>query len=104
MSGWQNSRRRQELPPNWDALRKRILGRDDHSCQWDLGGGQKCGREAREVDHIRRGSDHSESNLRALCHWHHLRKSGGEGAQATAAQRRVNAQKFRRTEEHPGLL
>ncbi|AFV51322.1 hypothetical protein FDG66_gp02 [Streptomyces phage phiCAM] len=43
-------------------------------------------------------------NLRALCSWHHGQKSGAEGAAAKAANWRRQNQKFRRSEDHPGLL
>lgn len=104
MSGWRGSKRRSELPADWQALRRRILRRDNHQCQWEYETKQKCLGEAREVDHIRRGGDHNEANLRALCSYHHQKKSSSEGNQVTAAQRRVIKTKFRRTEGHPGLL
>lgn len=105
MPGWKGSARRSELPADWSKIRKRIIRRDQGMCQWDLGHGQKCLRtDEPEVDHIKRGSDHSDSNLRTLCHWHHLRKSGSEGNEVTAAQRRVIKTKFRRSEQHPGVL
>ncbi|MEU7570315.1 hypothetical protein [Micromonospora sp. NPDC049240] len=57
-----------------------------------------------DVDHIIPGNDHSRSNLRALCEWHHDKKSGAEGAAARAAAIRRTSKKFKRTETHPGLL
>lgn len=104
MSGWQNSGRRDRLPPDWAKLRKRVLRRDGWMCQWKLEDGRKCLRDANEVDHRRPGDDHSEANLRALCTWHHARKSAGEGARASAAKRKAIDMRFVRTEEHPGLL
>ncbi|MCY0933643.1 hypothetical protein [Streptomyces sp. H34-S4] len=56
------------------------------------------------MDHIEPGDDHSLSNLRSLCSWHHKQKSSREGAAAYAAKRRAIQKKFRRTEQHPGLL
>lgn len=59
---------------------------------------------ATDVDHIRPGDDHSYANLRALCSWHHQKKSSSEGGEAKAfAQRRI-AKRFLRVEQHPGLL
>lgn len=104
MPGWQSSNRRNELPPDWQAIRKRILRRDDNACQWVIEGHGPCLRPANEVDHRQRGSDHSDANLRALCSWHHQRKSSSEGAAVTAAQRRVIKRKFRRDERHPGSM
>ncbi|WP_280837834.1 hypothetical protein [Micromonospora sp. A200] len=66
--------------------------------------GERCKEAAVEVDHIRAGDDHSDDNLRAICEWHHGKKSGGEGGAALAAKRRQIDKRFRRTEEHPGLL
>lgn len=104
MSAWQNSTRRDRLPPDWERTRKRIGKRDDWSCQWRMADGFLCGREAREVDHIKAGDDHSDRNLQCLCAWHHHKKSGGEGARAVAVKRKAIRQKYVRSEEHPGLL
>jgi 5-methylcytosine-specific restriction enzyme A len=60
--------------------------------------------DATDVDHIRPGDDHSESNLRSLCGFHHQKKSSHEGGAAMAAKRRDIEKKFRRQEAHPGLL
>ncbi|MET8111195.1 hypothetical protein [Streptomyces prasinus] len=43
-------------------------------------------------------------NLRSLCSYHHQAKSSREGAAATHAKRRRIAKRFKRTEQHPGLL
>jgi hypothetical protein len=56
------------------------------------------------VDHIRPGDDHSLSNLRSLCSYHHRIKSSQEGAAAKAAKQRAMNKRFRRDEQHPGLL
>jgi len=49
------------------------------------------------VDHIKPGNDHSNANLRAMCYWHHRRKSSTEGNQA-----RTRLTQRRRAERHPG--
>ena len=103
MSSWQDSNRRDRLPPDWPAIRKRVLKRDGGKCQAEYDG-EQCGWKATDVDHIRPGDDHDESNLESLCSWHHARKSSREGNEAKAKKAAVTAQKFRRTEEHPGLL
>lgn len=63
-----------------------------------------CGEYATDVDHIRPGDDHQESNLRSLCGPHHRQKSSSEGAQALKAKRTRISKKFVTTEDHPGLL
>lgn len=73
-------------------------------CQQELPDGTLCLDSATEVDHMQRGDDHSESNLRALCTMHHARKSAGEGGQAAQQKRRETANRFKRSEDHPGLM
>lgn len=71
---------------------------------WDNGSNDRCTEPATDVDHIRRGDDHREENLRSLCSWHHNRKSSQEGGEARGAIRKRNAASFSRREAHPGLL
>jgi hypothetical protein len=102
MARWEGSHRRAQLPSNWRRdIRPRILQRDGHRCTW-LDHGQRCTAEATEVDHIRRGDDHSDDNLRSLCRPHHARKSSAEGRSA-----RTNWQPRpphrRPAEPHPGM-
>ena len=94
---WAGSARRSTLPGDWGERRQRILDRDRGRCQWREGG-TLCGEHATEVDHVRRGNDHSDANLRALCDWHHGRKSSAEGNAA-----RVRLSNKRAPERHPGL-
>lgn len=96
--GWETSNRHADLPPDWRRLRRLILERDEHRCTW-LTDGERCTEPATDVDHIMRGDDHQPTNLRALCHWHHARKSASEG---NAARRRFNAR--RPADPHPGLM
>lgn len=102
--GWANSDRRQRLPPDWDRIQRRILRNAKHACQVKLGPGRVCGRHATQVDHIRPGDDHSDSNLRAICAECHGKKSSAEGNEAMRKRRSEISQRFRRTERHPGLL
>lgn len=104
MPQWKNSTRRDRLPPDWSRTVKRIMRRDNRMCQWRLDDGTLCLAYATDVDHIRRGDDHRDSNLRALCGMHHQRKSSQEGGQAAAAKKRRIAKRYLRTEEHPGLI
>jgi 5-methylcytosine-specific restriction protein A len=87
---WEGSTRHDRLPPDWPAIRVRILARDGHRCQHhrvDLG--RIC------------GDDHSDGNLQALCPWHHRKKSGREGGLASGVARA--AKRARETPAHPGL-
>jgi 5-methylcytosine-specific restriction endonuclease McrA len=104
VSGWQNSDRRDRLPPDWFKIRARVLRRDDHTCTHRDDYGIRCVDLATDVDHINPGDDHSPENLRSLCAWHHQKKSSAEGGRAAQANRRRQDRKFRRTEDHPGLL
>lgn len=100
---WENSTRRSRLPEDWPKRRKRVWRRDHGLCQV-IESGELCGMPAADVDHIEAGDDHSLSNLRCICEWHHDRKSGSEGAQALARKKRQIRNSFRRNEAHPGLL
>lgn len=97
---WAGSTRRQRLPPDWPAIRRRILKRDGHACTW-AENGIACGVRATDVDHIINNDDHSDTNLRALCSTHHRRKSSAEGGRAAQARR---VPRKRPAERHPGML
>lgn len=105
MPRWQNTDRRDRLPPDWESkIRPKILRRDGRMCQWKFSDGTLCLDRANQVDHIKRGDDHRDSNLQSLCERHHAQKSSSEGGAARAVQRRKMAARFRRVEEHPGLI
>jgi 5-methylcytosine-specific restriction enzyme A len=104
MGGWAGSDRRSRLPKDWPRIRNRVLKRDGKRCTHINDDGVRCPDPATDVDHIVPGDDHSESNLRSLCEWHHRIKSGREGGAARAAKLKRNASKFKRVERHPGLL
>lgn len=95
---WSSSQRRQQLPPEWPIIRVRVLKRDGHRCV-ELVDGKRCTAPATDVDHIRPGNDHRDSNLRSLCSWHHNQKSSREGAAAAKKARDEIKQRFRRQEE-----
>ena len=103
MAQWRGSTRLDRLPDDWKARRRRVLLGDGYRCTWRHDG-VRCEELATDVDHIRPGDDHDDSNLRSLCDWHHLKKSSGEGGAARAAARRRVNRRFRRSEPHPGLL
>lgn len=104
MPNWQGSDRRSRLPADWPKRRLRVLRRDGGQCTALTEAGGRCDSTATDVDHIRPGDDHSDSNLTSLCSYHHRIKSSREGAAAKHARRRKIAGRFKRTEQHPGLL
>lgn len=93
---WLTSDRRAGLPADWDARRKRVLDRDGHRCQLRWRG---CTEKATDVDHRRRGNDHSLSNLQSACSTCHKQKTAKESAARKAALR---ARAKRPAERHPG--
>lgn len=93
---WISSNRSDDLPPDWEAIRRRILRRDGWVCQIRSVG---CEIDATDVDHILRGSDHSDANLRSACRRCHSKKSSDEGH---ARRAELRARKKRPTGRHPG--
>jgi 5-methylcytosine-specific restriction endonuclease McrA len=94
---WSSSNRRQELPKDWELkYRLPVLSAAGWLCQID---GPGCSRAATDVDHIRRGNDHSRSNLRAACKSCHSKKSSAEGV---SRRRELKQLKKRPAERHPG--
>jgi 5-methylcytosine-specific restriction endonuclease McrA len=85
------------LPRGWERIRARILIRDGGRCTVTLQDGTRCTAPATDVDHINGHADHSDANLRAICGWHHRRKTS---AQANKARKRVT-QRYP-SEKHPG--
>jgi 5-methylcytosine-specific restriction protein A len=99
---WDGSDRRARLPSDWAARRARVLARDAYMCRHvRTDTGRACGARATDVDHVRHGDDHSESNLQALCDYHHRKKSGSEGGRASAEARAKRAKASAYV--HPGL-
>ena len=99
-----NTTRRERLPSNWSTIRRQVLERDGNRCCWitlNLDGRPvRCTSPATDVDHIRRGDDHSLDNLQSLCNHHHLVKTQGE---SVAAKKEIQQRFRRKPEEHPGL-
>lgn len=94
--GWRhNSRRRKELPANWQQLRREVLYRDGGQCVF-------CGNKATDVDHIDPHGPHDVDNLRALCHHCHMSRTQ---EQSVRARQRGNARPapHRPASRHPGL-
>lgn len=94
---WRTSNRASRLPPNWRTeIVPRILKRDKYTCKLRYKG--KCQTRASQVDHIRPGDDHRDSNLQAVCARCHGVKSAREGRQAQLKRR---ALRKRPAERHP---
>jgi 5-methylcytosine-specific restriction enzyme A len=97
---WAGSTRKKRLPPDWQKRRLRVLRRDGYRCQHVDEVGAKCLAPANQVDHVIRGDDHDESNLRALCKWHHDKKSSAEGL----AAKKPPTVRQRALERRPGII
>lgn len=95
--GWRGSDRKARLPYDWETRRRLVLERCGGQCEHRNEMGWRCAGRATDVDHIRRGDDHSLANLQGLCRSHHKAKTAQEGV---AAQPRAK----RPPSPHPGLL
>ena len=97
--GWETSRRRFRLPDNWQDIRLAVLRDADWICE--IRYADRCIGTATEVDHIKRGDDHSRENLAAVCFRCHAKKSSMEGLEARRSKKELRK---RREERHPGRL
>jgi 5-methylcytosine-specific restriction endonuclease McrA len=91
---WAGSTRASRLPPGWRSrIRPAVLARDGYTCQlrYDV-----CTGAATEVDHKKRGDDHSMPNLQAVCSACHQVKTLAELPPIPTLRRPP--------ERHPGLL
>ncbi len=111
---WQDSTRRNTLPPNWNSeIRPAVRKRDGDRCTWitDLDDGgfiqylagkhdpdRRRDSHGTDGDQVFDPEDHRYVNLRLLCSWHHDRRSSKQGNQA---RRRYSNR--RPPEPHPGL-
>ncbi|GAA3223195.1 hypothetical protein GCM10010468_49520 [Actinocorallia longicatena] len=86
------------LPPNWPAIRRAVLARDQHACQIR---GPRCTGKATDVDHMGAADDHRPEVLQSACGTCHASKTGRE-AQAARAPQETRARP--RPQGHPGLL
>lgn len=93
------SRRRKELPRDWDKIRRTVLRRDGGLCVF-------CGSPANQVDHIFPDGPHSPDNLRALCQHCHMARTQQQSVEAR--KRRYNRGSKPRgpkpKKKHPGYL
>lgn len=100
MSGWNDSDRRDRLPDDWEARRRKRLEIDGHRCTWRLPSGKRCPRKATDVDHRVEGSDdHRISELQSLCAHHHGKKTARA---AGRIKREKRQRRWRPQENHPG--
>lgn len=99
--GWKGSsatNRKDDLPPDWPALRQAQLEADGYRCVEKLPSGARCPNRATDVDHYGKSWEHNK--LRSLCSLHHDKKTSKQGN----AGRWRPAPKRRPPEQHPGLL
>lgn len=85
--------KRQWPPPNWAAIRRRVLARD-RTCRLQYVG---CTVVSTDADHVGERDDHRLSMLRGVCHECHVKRTQ---EQARAAIRRA----ARNPETHPGVI
>ena len=102
--GFETSSRKRAFPRDWAFRRRLVLERAGFRCVYvRQDTGLPCGAKANQCDHIHPGVngvyDDSLDNLQALCAYHHLVKSKGEGGRAAVEHRRerVRAKRY----EHP---
>ncbi|MGC9543606.1 HNH endonuclease [Streptomyces sp. UG1] len=93
------TRRTSPLPADWAARRAAVFERDGNRCTW-LEDGQRCTQEASDCDHIGDPDDHSLDALRALCGYHHRKRTA---LQARLARGPMPSRERPRA-AHPGLL
>jgi 5-methylcytosine-specific restriction protein A len=95
--GWAGSQRKTELPADWESrIRPAIIARDSGRCRW-IEGGKRCPAKGTDVDHVGDKHDHSLSNLRLLCGFHHKKRTAIQGNTAKKERRDRNR------ELHPGF-
>ena len=88
--GWGNRPHwRERYGSAWPKTRARILERDGHVCQEEVGQ-SICGAFGNTVDHITprfEGGTDDDDNLRTLCGTHQQRKANDEANRARARKR-----------------
>lgn len=113
MAGNYGSWRSSPLPSNWLALRRFVLARDMNACMWGKLPGESesgevgnCRNPGTEVDHMGGNANHDPAALRAICTYHHRKRTS---AQANAARRAALESRggyfrsVRKPKPHPGL-
>lgn len=103
--GWKGSsktNRREELPEDWEQLRKAQFIRDGGRCTYVLPSGTRCPNTANQADHVGDKWDHA--NLTSLCELHHGKKTAQQGVAGKAAMMAYRRAPRRGKEQHPGAL
>lgn len=104
------SRRSAPLPPNWGKIASVVLMRDRYRCRWgelhsDGAEPGQCSTRATDADHMGDPNDHDPNMLRALCRYHHDKRTA---AQANAARGVAGSDarnpRRRPTRPHPGAM
>lgn len=99
MSGkWKDSKRRQELPSNWETVRALVSNRAHGQCEWTLPSGNRCPRHGTDCDHKEGKHVNDWRKMRWLCADHHKQATQ---RQAQAAKKAKHA---KREPRHPGDL
>jgi hypothetical protein len=95
---WESqSRRRSELPPDWELnYRKPTMRRAKGLCELRLPG---CTYRATDVHHAGDRFDHSLSKLKAACRSCHKKETADQGVEARITKKRSG---LRPQERHPG--
>lgn len=95
-SAWRTAPR----PRGWKTLRAQVLERDGNQCTW-IDDGQRCTNEGTDCDHIGDPEDHTPTNLRTLCGYHHRKRTA---LQARAARGPMEPRARPKPAAHPGLI
>lgn len=98
---WDTSRRRDQLPPNWQDLRRQTRTRADGICE-HTDNGVRCTSLGTDCHHTGRNDDHRLEALQWLCRPHHDIETRRQSREAW--NRRYIEAKKRDPEAHPGLL
>lgn len=100
---WEGSTRRVSLGKEYFRARAIVMRRDGRQCRIRTPG--LCIGTATECDHVGDRLDHSPENMRAACTPCHRDRSSQQGGQAAGVARKARAAaRFRKAEDHPGLL
>jgi 5-methylcytosine-specific restriction endonuclease McrA len=80
-----------------------VLERDEHRCRWPRTERRSgiCGSPANQVDHWNDRDSYALEDLWSLCQYHHMHKTGMQGAEA---QRRLLEKTRYPAERAPGIL
>ena len=99
--GWKNSNEK-HVPT---SVRRTVLERDGHQCTATGRDGERCPQvtqlEAHHLDRYALGETTHPDQLVTLCHWHHMRITQRQAAEARRANPTPTTR--RPPERHPGL-